>query len=552
MDDRDPDRTRSLPAAAGLALVVLVSTLVTLPEYGITSDEPVIHYGGEWQLWAMSSDHPDRWKFKQPAPAELKAITHFNTHPDGNGHYVFPGFPAVFCAAVARVARLIPGYNVIDSVHAGIALLHALAVFGLAVYLARLLGLRRALFIASLYALFPSAVGHSHYNVKDWPMTGFYGLTLVSFAVGVVEDRARYFLHSGLWLGLGIASKANPIFTLPTLLLWLPIAWLLLYRGGRLPSRRAVLAACLLPGIALITLWLAWPYLRAGTMSEQWSKFSEMVGFIVGRGESKRATFSSYPFLLLLIMTPPIELLGLALAALAPFRSSKREAAIVALGWIWLAVPLVRISLPHSNYYDANRHFLEYIPALALLAGLGLDWGAGRLAGWAGDRWAAMKEWRIREASLVCALGLALWPVIQYHPFETTYYNLLVGGLGGAQRLEISTRHYCQDMEFWCPDSEGDYWGFSYRRAVRDLGELADPGASFYPCGNLIGPLTRWQELRPDIRLTGRDQADWILVVPRRPFCSENDMRFVREQTESVKEERRDGGLVYGLYRRKK
>ena len=534
------------------ALGVLGVNLATSSSYGITSDEPVIHMGGVWQLWAMSSDVPDRWNFKRSPPPEVTRLTRFTGHPDNMGHYIFPGFPGFFCAAVATVARHLPGYTEIDAVHAGLAILHALAVLALGLYLTRLFGLRRALFTVILFALFPSAAGQSHYNIKDWPCAEFYALSCVAFLVGAVEDRVRFYLQSAVWLGLGLASKANPVFVFPTLLLWMPLAAYCLYRDGRRPKRWSLVAVCLLPNLATLVFYAAWPYLHSGTAKEQWDKFAEVVSFFMTRARTDRDTFSPYPFLLLATMTPPIELLGLALAAVLPFRSTdRREAAAASLGLIWIVIPLVRIALPHSNYYDGNRHFLEYVPALAMLAAQGLDLGIGWLEGQIARRRDPRSTGLAGRGLLVAVMLLAAWPTLQYHPFESTYYNLFVGGLGGAQARQL-TRPYVQRMEFWAVDSETDYWGYSYRDALRVVGEVAEKNASFAPCGNLIGPLTPFQHARPDLRQSSKEGADFFVVIPRGPFCSEDERRYVRENAEIVKEERRDGGLIYGVYRRKR
>ncbi|HEY3447714.1 MAG TPA: glycosyltransferase family 39 protein [Myxococcales bacterium] len=537
-------------AAAALALVVLVAGLVTAPNYGVTSDEPVIYMGGEWNLWAMQADDPGRWNFKEHRPKEFEKITRWDYHPDAVGHWAFPGFAGFFCALVAQAAQHLPGYDVVDAFHAGIVLLHALAVFAFALYLARLLGARRALLIAALYALYPCAVGHSHYNVKDWPMVGFYALTLVSFACGILEHRPRFLLQSGFWFGLGLCSKANPLFAGPTLAVWLPVAWWLTYRHVRKPSRALVAAALAIPVVGFVTFWAVWPYVHAGTLAEQARKVGDVFGYILERGRSNRGTFSAYSLFHVAVMTPPIELFGLLLAAVLPFRKTDgREKSVAALAWMWFLLPVVRIAMPYSNFYDANRHFLEYIPALAVLAGMGLDAGLTAAARWIEPRRPAASKW-IPASGLAVVLGLAAWPVVQYHPFETTYYNALIGGLGGAQQKEMS-HYFCQGMEFWCPDSEGDYWGFSFKNAARDVSREAPNGAKLYACGNLIGPLARWEPLRKDLRMAGRNEADYFVVIPRRPFCSEDDRRYIAAHTTVVKEERRDGGLVYGVYRRK-
>jgi hypothetical protein len=541
-------------SAGLLALAALIVGLVTAPQYGVTSDEPVIYYGGEWQWWALGSQDPNRWKFKQDAPPEFRAKTPWTTHPDGVGHWAFPGFAGFVAAGVAKLARHLPGYNAVDAVHAGIVLLHAIFLFAFAVYLARLLGLRRALLAAALTALYPTAFSHSHYNVKDWPTVGFYALTLVSLAAGLLENRARFVLQSGVWLGLGVACKANPIFTVPTAILWLAVSWRLVFpKGGELPTRKLVGALGLLPWVALLTLYAAWPYLRSGTPSEVWERFSDMVKLIVERGQTGRDWWSAYSSLMVGTLSPPIYLLGLGLAAWSWAGRQRVDRAVLLLGGVWLALPLLRIAVPHSNYYDSNRHFLEYVPALALLAAMGLDFAIAR--GWTFlvarkvelsrfGRWAP-------SAALGAATLVAAWPVASYFPYESTYYNLFVGGFGGAQRRHI-TAPFCAGMEWWCPDSESDYWGYSLRNAVRDVNRDAPANSAVYPCGNLVGPLMKWAELRGDLRITGRDQAEYFILIPRRPFCGEDDQRYIRENGLPVHVVEREGGLVYGVFRRKR
>ncbi len=539
---------RVVAAAAALALVVVVVGLATLPQYGITSDEPVAFHGAEWQLWASRSDHPARWNFKNDPPAEFARIAHFNTHPDPAALRM-PSLPALVGATLAPLARHLPGYELLDSFHAGLVLLHGLIVFALVLYLARLIGLGRALLATFAYAAYPTVVGHAHYNVKDLPMAGFFALALLSFAAGFVENRARFVVQSGFWVGLSFACKANAVFVAPTLALWVPVGAWLSFRGGRLPSRRLVAAACLLPWVALVTLWAFWPYLRAGTLVEQGRKLGEMLETMARFAATGRQSFAPFPFVALLTMTQPVLLLGLALSIPAFAKRDPRDRAVLALGWIALLLPLVRIALPRSNFYDGNRLFFEYVPALAILSAMGLAWGWERLReGVLGQqgRWSA----GARYVGLAAFGGLLLWPNLQYHPYESTYFNVFAGGLGGAQRAEVLTR-YCKDMDFYCPDSETDYWAFSYRNAVREMNRQAPPGAGFYSCGNLMGPLTRWQGARPDLRQAGRDEAQYFVVIPRRPFCSEADQRYAREKGDLVREERRDGGLVWALYRRR-
>jgi hypothetical protein len=564
---------RTVLAISALAAVVFVATVATLPQYGITSDEPVLWYGGELEWWALRSHDPNRWKFKEAPPKEFAALTHFDLHPDNEGHWRSPAFATTFSVAFSRLVRFLPGFEILDQFRVGLVVIHALGIFGIGLYVARLLGRRRALLASALFALYPSAAGHSHYNIKDWPSAVFYTLCVLAFATGTLENRALFLLQSGIWLGLGLACcRPTLVFIAPTLLLWLPFALPFLFRGigarivgwaascrwlpfslphlrgGPLPSRRTIGAALLVPWLAAVVFWGAWPYLHTGTLVEQWNKFSDTVSFFADRGQSVRASFSAYPFVIAGAMTPPIYLVGLLAAAVLPFLAGRREVAVASLGWIWLAIPLLRIALPHSNYYDANRHFLEYIGALAVLSATGIDLLVGRVASWVRARWTTVWTKYAVAIGLLFATGCAAYPVVHYHPYESAYYNFLVGGLGGAQKKKLSER-YCKDMEGCCPDTEGDYWGFSYRLALKEIGRRAEPKATFTACGDLVEPLTKYQTPRAGLTSAGLEQADWFVVIPRSPFCNAEKAGKIYERADLVTEVRRDGGLIWALYR---
>ena len=88
------------------------------------------------------------------------------------------------------------------------------------------------------------------------------------------------------------------------------------------------------------------------------------------------------PLLEVLATTPPV-ILGFAAVGLASFRWLVRRGER-GLAWLllaWLGVPLVRICLPGAGNYGGVRHFLEFWPALAAFAALGLlrayEWAVG-------------------------------------------------------------------------------------------------------------------------------------------------------------------------------
>ncbi len=90
--------------------------------------------------------------------------------------------------------------------------------------------------------------------------------------------------------------------------------------------------------------------------------------------------------------------------------------------------------------YDGERLFLLVFPLWAILIGLGF-------AGLAADRCPALAPGRPRHARAGQGYG-----VVATHPFGLSYYNLLVGGLPGAERLGL----------------ELTYWGDAVDRVLLD------------------------------------------------------------------------------------
>jgi hypothetical protein len=107
---------------------------------------------------------------------------------------------------------------------------------------------------------------------------------------------------------------------------------------------------------------------------------------------------------------------------------------------LWLLFPVAYFVVVRPNVYDGIRHFLFVLPAMALFCGLGAAWVLER----AGRRrvWVA--------GVLTVLLGASMWNHVVLHPYQSSYFNALVGGLRGAWR-----------------DYDVDYWTSSYREAMQ-------------------------------------------------------------------------------------
>jgi hypothetical protein len=154
----------------------------------------------------------------------------------------------------------------------------------------------------------------------------------------------------------------------------------------------------------------------------------------------------------ILITTPPTLLLlaaGGAFIALREFRRDRRSTRsfVGAVTLLWLLLPIGAFIVLRPCAYDGMRHFLFLLPALAVLAAIGV---AGALAAARGRaRWIA---WPV----VVALLLIPAKDVVGLHPYQSTFFNVFVGGLAGAEGRY-----------------ETDYWVSSYREAMTWVNQRA-------------------------------------------------------------------------------
>jgi hypothetical protein len=534
-----------LVAALAIAGLAAAAGLGQMGRYGVTIDSPSLYYAGDRTLfWILNPRVPGALDFRGLEPRGFE--THFERHPEEKDPLHYPVFAGLLAAVTSRVFHDRLGWvDVVDGHQMALVLLHALALFLYALYASRLLGAVAGLSATVVLALFPSALGHSFNNPKDWPCAQFYGLAVLAAGVGIVEGRARHLLASGVFVGLALSTKLNGIFVLPTVLLWTPVAYLLLYLRRRAVSASLVGAYLLVPYIAGGLFFVLWPWLYYGSLPDWWRHFHWYVVFMVDYGVGNRPTWTAHPLTCLAFMTPPLVLL-LALAyLLVGWRGGRERAAVHALLVAWLLLPLVRIAAPYSRFYDANRHFIEYVPALAAMAGGGVAlvrrWLTVRLAGP-----------RLRVAlGAGAALGLAalLWPVVEYHPYETTYFNVFEGGLGHAQKSGLFlTSPYSDRLN----GTEGDYWYSSLRAGLRDLEAFSPEGGTVGLCGPHSPQGRANLRAGSPLRFLDGDEAaevaDMVYAAPRPRECGWNDVRDLEIARPLLRRVERGGGLIYEVF----
>jgi Dolichyl-phosphate-mannose-protein mannosyltransferase len=432
--------------AYDIATVVLIAALVvialcTFRDYAISNDEGVQHHYGELIIAYYTSGFRDLGVF------------------NFQNLYLYGG---LFDVVAVLLSHLLP-IDPYDLRHILCALI-GIGGIGAAAATARLVAGPRAALIATVALGACGAWYGTMFNhTKDIPFAAaMIGATLflIRIARALPSPRLRDVLAFGILAGAALGMRVLGLL----LVIYIGFA-VALYLPGPYFSKpdfskpgsdhrarwRFALQSTirLLPALLLayVIMILAWPWAALAPLNPirgllAFSEYQYPIRTVLGgqvyeMGNTPRLYVPIY----ILIRVPLVTLFGAALAmmfALAPRLAAgttqphRRDIALVSLTVIF---PLACQVICHGPAFTGLRHFLFVIPALAVLAGVGLDAAAtalasrGRIAAYSG-----------LAAVTACFLWNAV-TLVRLHPYEYLFYNSTVGGLQGA------SRNY--DLDYW-------------------------------------------------------------------------------------------------------
>lgn len=432
-------------ASLAVFVLTLAVTLLTLDDPGLTWDEPFsILAGRSYAAWLGELPH---LPFSRQAVDAFWQINHEH--------------PPLAKLLMGIVQVLMFEATPILASRFAVAVLFALLVelvfqIGRAAY-----GGLAGLMAAASLACMPRVFGDAHLATLDVAMALTWLLAVVAFAKAAEKDRWPWSVASGVAFGLALLTKINAAL-LPLAL----VGW-----GVGFHRRRAALPLVTTLGLGVLVFFVGWPWLWHDTAARLWGYLRPTWRVAIpvlyfGRVYADRAAPWHYP-LVLTLTTIPIGILFLTLLgfvrAVRKLAREPRQALLV----INVAVILGAFMLPGMPKYDGVRLFLAAFPFLALLAGA----GGQRCWGWLCAH-SAGRPWRplfVLVALFVTQAGA----VALVHPYELSYYNALVGGPWGANRLGL----------------EPTYWHDVVGREVfRWLNRECPPGSriAFYPVGEFV------------------------------------------------------------------
>jgi len=514
-----PERSaRVLGLVLCIATLYLAVALWLLPDYGTTWDTTVgeLPFGDRLVEYFQTGDERFLDLMEREPPPRVR-----EPHPDYDMRrtewYVVHPFAAILSGISCRLLWTELGWLDAQSAHHLPALVFSiLLAVGLGAFAAKRFGWLPGLASAAFLLFCPRFFAHSFNNLKDVPECALYTGAMLAGFLALSGEKRRWWVIAGVLTGLALAQKANALF--------IPIQLGVFYAASRWltrreaePSVRFQLAGAGWFALAFLLAYYAvspnyWsgpiegPSLRIGHMLRAGNALFSPAGEpgVAMRGVSLEA-------LKMVFLTTPPLVLGLGLFGLVHKGLGRRERAFLVVG---LAIPIGRNLIPGMANYDGVRHFLEFLPILALSAGLGLAALVRRVS----SRFPGISEPVLASVFLIAALTPSLVQVIRTHPFGIAYYNALAGGLSGAQRsgLREST----------------DYWGSSYRQGIAWLNENATPNSRVVvPIAEHVAWSAR-KTLRNGLRFwnpetdrEGETSTTYIMYVTRRTFYG----AFLRE-----------------------
>ena len=285
----------------------------------------------------------------------------------------------------------------------------------------------------------------------------------LSAASAVAPNRLARTSAAGASLGLRVGAVFGGLYLLPVFALQ---AIGVAKRSGWLASARfiAILIVRLFPALAIALALMAvlWPWsvMAPGNIL---LAVHDLTAFhvptiLAGRPLDSYDIPGSYVPTYLLVKLPETMLAGMlaaVVAGAAAFLLHSGSLLTSARSQQWLLVvmaafvPILYAIIARPAIYNGLRHFLFIIPPLCVLAAAGIEQllaAARKLAG----------RWLTATIAIVLAAGLVkdVTTMVTLHPHQYVYYNLLAGGVRGADdRYEL------------------DYWSNFMREAIARLTE---------------------------------------------------------------------------------
>lgn len=417
--------------ALGLFVVAMVAMFATQRDYGVVSDVSNYFFNSVRQLawmedlWqALLEGHPGTVLNRESVLEHWRVDPTRIPHPplsreiSGLGWLLFRGV-----------------FDAVGAYRVGVMLAYAALTAASAAFTATSTGSITAGVGAGLTILtMPVLFAHGHFAHTDLFLSTFWFASACCLYRWVEESRPAMLFTAGLLLGAALATKFTGLLLIPVIGLWLVL------RRPRDAWWAILIVAVCAAAVFYLSNPIMWVDLKLG-ISDYLGAGLERTEGIGGKIQTEYFgqfyTYRGpwhYPFVWTAIVIPPTLLLSIAAGLF-----DRRRGELIGFCLLNAAVLYAALLVPSAPMHDGVRLFLAVFPFFAVLSGIGTAVLADRLA-------QLFRTDRRQTSSLVTAVVLlalfvpAAGAVVRSHPYQLSYFNLLIGGIQGAAEkgLEVT------------------------------------------------------------------------------------------------------------------
>lgn len=374
-------------------------------------------------------------------------------------------------------------------------------------------------------ALTPIWIGYSYFNFKDIPFgaalvaSSFYGLKVMS---SVEKPRWPTLVGLAIWCGALGTSKLTGVLLLGFAVLVLLAFWLVQHGWPtfRVLFDRAMACAGLgILGIIIFSIAF-WPQLFLYSPVQTFKAVTQFLNYdpwhgnvLLGGAFFDQDHIPHEYLATYIIITTPLLILATYIASMPASILNKQYAV---LGAAALPAAFVAIQwVTDAQIYNGSRQFLFVLPFMCAAAGYGLV-ALSRIGNAPWARYATIGVFAVFA-------GWIIYTWIALFPYQYSAYNLLVGGIQGAEN-----RYYI------------DVWRSAQREALQKINDSLPNDGQRYRVLHCGSPLDFVDFPRLDGTRDPRGHIDYALRIPR---CSlENPSGFT-----VIGEVRRQGVLFAAI-----
>lgn len=202
-----------------------------------------------------------------------------------------------------------------------------------------------------------------------------------------------------------------------------------------------------------------------------------------------------YPWIYIFVTTPIGILFSFLTGLVISLFKIFKKNSIYGLILFWLFIPLSRFLDPKVSAIDGMRHFMEVVYPLSAIAGLGFYFIYQYIIKVTKNKNSGLLVFSILIVTL-------LFNLIKFHPYQTSFYNGLIGGIKGAEGKF--------DIDCWgSPQKEAMLWlnknapADTYINVV-----MAQSSAAMYVRKDLLEKLNK----------KGIEESDYTVILNKRSF----------------------------------